>query len=155
MALFNWRRKAGSPEGKIIETNPRKPYGFETLPQEQREFIADTELKAGSRANDTEIAHRDLMTSLYPEHTLQFKQDARDAMSNNTREIVTRRVMLHGTSIQDLDRMYKAENAAHKAKQRANGVPEHEIMDLPGGIEVSGDAINRLKAGEPPKLSTD
>lgn len=166
MALFNRGRKRGTGSGEVVETNPhssdplapfkaeREPYGYETLSPSQRTDMGLTELRAGERANNTEVAQGHLMMELNPEHSEEIKNTAVRNMDENDREMNTRSAMLSGASIQNLDRMYKANNAAHRAQQRAKGVPEHEIMDMDEGFEVSGDAISRLKAGKPAKLST-
>jgi len=169
MALFKKWRARGKGAGEVVETNPhavdpmamfktdRKPYGFEKLSMEQRVAIADTEHEAAQRANKTEVDQAHIQAYMNPgeEHLDSIVDETNRNMSENLREVGTRNFLLNNVSIQDADRMYKANNAAHRAKQREQGVPEHDIMDLESGFEVSGDAMNRLKNGKPAKLSTD
>jgi DNA-directed RNA polymerase subunit K/omega len=167
MALLNIFRKRGKTKGPISESNPhsadpmaafkdaREPYGFEKLSMEQRESIGNTEAEAAERANNTEAEHAHIQAYLNPreEHDDAIINEANRNIDENQREVGTRINILNNVSIQDADRMHKANNAAHRARQRAAGVPEHDIMDMERGFEVSGDAISRLKAGKPPKLS--
>jgi hypothetical protein len=161
MALFNWRRKAGSPKGNIVETNPhadtptREPYEYEKLPTYQRHDMSDAGFKAARQANHTEIDAAGVAINLSPEHHDEIINTASRNMEENSREAGTRSMMLGDLSVQELTRMHKANNAAHRARQRDAGVPEHDIMDLESGFEVSGDAISRLKNNKPGKLSTN
>jgi len=167
MALLNIFRKRGQSKGPIAESNPhsadpmavfktdRSTYPFETYSPDHRAAISKLDRRKEHQANETELSHAIAQTYLNPgmEHTDAIFKEANRNIDENRREVDTRDAMLGGASIQNLDRMYKANNAAHRAKQKAAGVPEHDIMDLESGYEVSGDAINRLKNAKPPKLS--
>jgi len=155
MALFKKWRKRGTGQGEVVETNPKNSYSYENLNMTERSIVGDLEVRRARKANETEKNQADLMSNIFPEHREEIVGTAQRNIDENHREVQTRQMMLMGTSVQHLNRMYKANNAAHRARQRAAGVPEHDILDLESGFEVSGDAISRLRNGKPPKLSTD
>jgi predicted DNA-binding protein len=133
----------------------REPYDYEKLSMEHRQVLADNGLRRALDANESEFEHADAMRGLFPEHIDEITKTAAHNSDENSREAETRAMMLGNLSVQELTRMHKEMNDRHRISQRLEGVPEHEIMDVEQGFEVSGDAIRRLKAGKPQKLSTE